>query len=134
MVTLAQAESSNRLVSTALPPHLVAVFVGATKGIGLASLKAFVKHARQPRVYFIGRSKDIGERVAKECEELNPDGEYIFLEKDVSLIKNVDEVCKEIRKREEVINLLFQTQGTLRMGIGEYMFSFCGTSSWRKFS
>ena len=44
------------MISSSLPPNLVAVFVGTTSGIGLYTLKAFAKYALRPRVYFIGRS------------------------------------------------------------------------------
>jgi hypothetical protein len=40
--------------------RLVAVFAGATAGIGLNSLKQLAKHANAPRVYMIGRSKKPG--------------------------------------------------------------------------
>ena len=113
MVTLAAIRASNALIPTALPESLVAVFVGATKGIGEASLKAFAKNARKPRVYFVGRSADVGKRVREECEALNPEGTFVFVRADVTLIKNVDEVCREIRGKETVVNLLFQSQGSL---------------------
>ncbi|KAK2750249.1 hypothetical protein FQN55_002394 [Onygenales sp. PD_40] len=41
---------------------------------------------------------------------LNP-----FIEADVSLIKNVDSACKEIRAKEERLNLLFMTPGGISL-------------------
>lgn len=111
MVTLSQVQSSNLLVSSLLPPHLVAVFVGATSGIGEATLKQFAKHSFQPRVYFLGRSQDAGDRIAAECKALNPMGEYIFMKADVSLIRVVDEVCDDIKAKEKTINILFLSAG-----------------------
>jgi short-subunit dehydrogenase len=113
MVSLAQVQSSNSRIGTALPPGLVAVFVGATSGIGETSLKQFAKHARQPRVYFIGRSQQVGDRIAAECKELNREGEFTFIQADVSLIRTVDEVCRDIKAKETAINLLFLSTGTL---------------------
>lgn len=113
MVSLTDVQSSNSRVATALPPGLVAVFVGATSGIGETSLKQFAKHSHQPRVYFVGRSQEAGDRIAAECEALNSEGQYIFVKADVSLIRIVDEVCRDIKSKERVVNLLFLSQGTL---------------------
>ena len=113
MVTLSAVQASNSLIASSLPPHLVAVFVGATSGIGEASLKAFAKHARQPRVYFVGRNQDAENRIKAECKTLNPEGEYVFIKADVSLIRVVDDVCREIKSKETAINVLFLSQGSL---------------------
>ena len=111
MVTLSQVQSSNSLISSTLPPNLVAVFVGATSGIGETTLKQFAKHARQPRAYFVGRSQDAGDRIIAECRMLNSEGEYIFVKADVSLIRVVDKVCEEIKAKEKAINILFLSAG-----------------------
>ncbi|KAJ5380699.1 uncharacterized protein N7496_003127 [Penicillium cataractarum] len=112
MVTLTDVQSSNAQIATALPPGLVAVFVGATNGIGETSLREFARHANQPRVYFVGRSQEAGDRIAAECHELNPEGEFTFIKADVSLLKSVDEVCREITRKEKCINLVFLTCGS----------------------
>ncbi|KAJ5905943.1 Short-chain dehydrogenase/reductase SDR [Penicillium subrubescens] len=112
MVTLTNVQSSNAQIATALPPGLVAVFVGATNGIGETSLREFARHARQPRVYFVGRSQEAGDRIAAECRDLNPEGEFIFIKADVSLLKSVDDVCRQIASNERCINLLFLTCGS----------------------
>lgn len=113
MVSLTDVQSSNSRVASALPPGLVAVFVGATSGIGETSLKQFAKHARQPRVYFVGRSQEAGDRIVAECKALNSEGEYTFLKADTSLICTVDDVCREIKSRERTVNLLFLSTGSL---------------------
>jgi NADP-dependent 3-hydroxy acid dehydrogenase YdfG len=113
MVTLSATEASNLKISSDLPAGLVAVFVGATSGIGEYALKAFAKQAKSPKVYFVGRSQDAANRITAECRELNPAGQYIFIKSDVSLLKNVDTVCQQILAKEDSINLLFQTQGTM---------------------
>lgn len=111
MVSISIIQSSNSLISSTLPAGLVAVFVGATSGIGETSLKQFAKHAKQPRVYFIGRSQDAANRIAAECKVLNSGGEYMFIKADVSLVRNVDKVCTEIREKEKAINILFLSAG-----------------------
>ena len=115
MVALSSIQSSNSLISSTLPPKLVAVFVGATSGIGEATLKQFAKHSIQPRAYFIGRSQDSGDRIAAECETLNPEGKFIFIKADASLIRVVDEVCDVINAKEKAINILFLSAGVAIM-------------------
>lgn len=111
MVLLPTVQASNALLSSSLP-GLVAVFVGATSGIGEYSLKAFARHARQPRTYFIGRSQEAGNRILAECKALNPQGEFTFMRADTSLVRNVDTVCEQIKVKEKYINILFLSTGT----------------------
>lgn len=115
MVSLSLIQSSNSLVSSTLPPGLVAIFVGATSGIGETTLKQFAKHAKKPRAYIIGRSQDAADRITDECKALNPEGEYIFVQADVSLILEVDRVCNEIKEKEEFVNILFLSAGLADM-------------------
>lgn len=115
MVTLSVVEASNSRISTALPAGLVAVFVGATSGIGEYALKEFAQQAKDPKIYLVGRSEDAANRIIAESRDLNPTGQYTFIKSDISLLKNVDNVCQQILARESSINLLFQTQGTLLM-------------------
>ncbi|KAI4202997.1 MAG: hypothetical protein LQ350_002214 [Teloschistes chrysophthalmus] len=113
MVILSEVQSSNARIASTLPAGLVAVFVGGTSGIGETALKQFVKHARQPRIYYIGRSQEAADRIATACKHLNPDGEYNLIKADTSLIRNVDPVCQEIRSKEKAVNVLCLTTGTL---------------------
>lgn len=115
MVALADIQSSNSLISSTLPPGLVAVFVGATSGIGEITLKTFAKYTKRPRVYFVGRSQDAADRIQAECKTINPEGEYIFIKADISLIRVVDEVCEEIKKKERNINFLVLSAGVPSM-------------------
>ncbi|KAL4889020.1 hypothetical protein BDV59DRAFT_195992 [Aspergillus ambiguus] len=111
MVSLSEIRLSNARVALSLPPGLVALFVGATSGMGEATLKTFAKYTRRPRAYFVGRSQEAADRIIAECTALNPEGEYIFVPADVSLIRVVDEVCDQIRARESHLNLLFLSAG-----------------------
>jgi short-subunit dehydrogenase len=119
MVSLTAMRASNARVATALPPGLVGVFVGATSGIGETSLKQFAKHANKPRVYFVGRSQEAGDRILSELKELNAEGAYTFRKADVSLMKVVDEVCKEIKAKEQSVNVLCLSAGVLQMYTSE---------------
>lgn len=121
MVALPQVEISNTQIPSSLPKGLVAVFIGATNGIGETTLRQFARFTKglQPKVIFVGRAQDAGDRIAKECKALNPEGEFTFMKADVGLIKGVDEVCGRIRGNVRAINLLFMSQGTLQTGVGE---------------
>ena len=115
MVTLKQAQASNALIPKALPDGLVAVFVGGTSGIGEYTLRALAKYAVKPKVYVVGRSQEAADRILADCQKANPEGQFIFIKADVGPVKNVDEVCREIKSKESAINLLFLTQGSLAL-------------------
>lgn len=121
MVSLEQIRASNAKVATTLRPGLVAIFVGGTSGIGETSLKQFAKNASKPRIYFIGRSKQSGDRIRAELTKLNPGGEYIFVSLDVSLLRSVDDFCRDIKTKEPSINLLVLSTGTMISGQGEWV-------------
>jgi NADP-dependent 3-hydroxy acid dehydrogenase YdfG len=95
--------------------HVVALFVGGTSGIGKGTLIQLVKHVPAPTVYIVGRSKRSATPLLGELNSLNPDARFIFLETEVSLIKNVDAVCKEIRANETKLDLLYMSAGYLSL-------------------
>ena len=123
MVALDLIRASNNQISSALPAGLVAVFAGATNGVGETTVKEFAKHATAPQVYIIGRSQEAGDRIARECRQSNPEGTFTFIQTDASLMRNVDAVCAKIANKETAINLLFLTIGTLQRGTGMYVIS-----------
>ena len=106
MCTLRTLSSPPLFPQVSLPFSL-----GATSGIGEITLKTFAKYPRPPRAYFIGRSQDAAHRIVTECKALNPAGVYIFKKADLSLLRVVDEVCKETKGKEKVLNLLFLSAG-----------------------
>jgi NAD(P)-dependent dehydrogenase (short-subunit alcohol dehydrogenase family) len=114
MVALSEILSCNAQIRSSFPPGPVALFVGATSGIGAATLKAFAKYTVKPKAYFVGRSQEAADAIIAECQQLNPEGEYIFIAADVSLIKVVDDVCAQIQAREPYLNILFLSQGVAR--------------------
>lgn len=115
MVSLSVVRASNALIATNLPANLVALFVGATSGIGEATLKAFARYSKSPIIYFVGRSQIAANRIIAECKTLNPGGRYIFIQADVSLIKVVDQVCDEFKAKEATLDLLFLSQGVMSL-------------------
>ncbi|CAK4030972.1 Hypothetical predicted protein [Lecanosticta acicola] len=94
---------------------LVVVFVGGTGGVGESTAKELFIRTTRPRAYIVGRSQDKGKRVCNELQELNPDGKAFFIEKDISLMRNVDELCAELMQRESKIHCLFLTAGFMTL-------------------
>lgn len=87
--------------------------VGGTSGIGEATARSFVRNATAPRVYLIGRNEAQASKIIQELNALNPESKNTFLKCDVSLLKKVDEVCKDIQKKEERVNVLVLTTGMM---------------------
>lgn len=113
MVEFDKIQSSNDQIPTSYPQGLVAVFAGATAGIGETSLREFTRHTPKPRIYIIGRSQEACNRLDADLKQVNPAGQYVFIRSDVSLLRNVDDVCRQISSKETAINVLFMSQGTL---------------------
>ncbi|KAF2254943.1 hypothetical protein BU26DRAFT_514775 [Trematosphaeria pertusa] len=110
MVSLTEARTHNFNLKN-LAPGLVAVFVGGTSGIGLYTAREFVRNTNAPHVYLIGRNQTEATRIIEELNAINPSSQVDFIKKDVSLLRNVDEACKEITEKEKKVNLLFMTVG-----------------------
>jgi NADP-dependent 3-hydroxy acid dehydrogenase YdfG len=103
---------------------LVAVFVGATSGIGLATLKHFAQNAYKPTIYIIGRSKSSSATILSDLNAANSGAAFNFIETEISLIKNVDQACKEITSKEKKVDLLFMSPGYTSLGGRDGKFSF----------
>ncbi|PYH79075.1 hypothetical protein BO82DRAFT_316169 [Aspergillus uvarum CBS 121591] len=116
MIPLPTIQASNRGIPThpSIPSTPIALFVGATSGIGEATVKQFAQHTRTltPRVYLVGRNAAAGHRITQECRALNPTGEFVFLQADVSLLSVVDEISLMLLRDEPYLNLLFLSTGT----------------------
>jgi short-subunit dehydrogenase len=110
MVSIKDVRASNESLKS-LPQGLVAVFAGATAGIGLHSLKQLAKYTNAPRVYMIGRSKVKAKIILDELQVLNPKGTFIFHEGEFSLIKDVDRFSEEIKKAEQRVDILCMSPG-----------------------
>lgn len=81
--------------------------------MGEYTLKALSKYVPKSRFYIIGRSKESADRIIKECTEQSHECCFDFIEADISQLKHVDSVSRQIMAKEDSINLLFQTQGTM---------------------
>ncbi|KXT17564.1 hypothetical protein AC579_6177 [Pseudocercospora musae] len=94
---------------------LVAVFIGGTGGIGESSAKELFLRTTRPKAYIVGRSEERGNKICNELHEINGEGKAIFLQRDISLLKNCDELCAELREREPKIHCLFLTAGFMTL-------------------
>jgi len=115
MVSIKAVRASISTFSKTSPPGLVALSVGGTSGIGKGTLKQFVKNANAPKAYIVGRSKAKATPLLEELQSLNPQGTYIFLETEISLIKNVDTICDEIKAKEQKLDYIFVSTGYLTL-------------------
>lgn len=91
----------------------VAVFVGATSGIGEEAAKCLSRNTNQPTIYIVGRNEAAGARLTEAMKAQNPNGSYFFFSADISQLGNVDKVCREIRARENKLDLLFLSTGSI---------------------
>lgn len=112
MTSLATLSASNtQLTGTTLPR--VAVFVGATAGIGQATLTQYVKKGYPLRAYVVGRNEESFKPVLNELRASNKAAELIFLEGQISLLAETKRLTDEILRREKHIDMLFLSAGFL---------------------
>ncbi len=115
MVSLTDIRKSNKSLED-LPPGIVAVFAGATSGIGLGTLKALAENANAPRAYIIGRSKANVAHLIDDLKVVNPMGTFMFIEGQFSTIKDVDRMCEEIKKFETHVDFVCMSPGYSSLG------------------
>ena len=112
MVNLKDVRASNQSLQS-LPPGLVAVFAGATDGIGLGALRQFAKYVNGPIAFIIGRSEKKASHIIDELKALNPMGTFQFVEAQFSLIHQVDRICEEIKQFTAHVDILCMSPGYL---------------------
>ena len=114
MVSLKAVEESNAALRSAGSGR-VALFVGATSGLGLATLREYVRCSDRPTVYVVGRSSGKLAATLADPATLNPDGRYVPIEADVELFRNVDAACAEFQRQEPRLDLLVMSPGYLKV-------------------
>ncbi|KAK9367257.1 hypothetical protein V1509DRAFT_191901 [Lipomyces kononenkoae] len=117
MVSYKEIQASNALINDATAPH-VAVFVGATSGIGKFTVRALVATGASVRIYLVGRKCSEGRTHAfiQELCAINPKAEVIWTEGEVSLLAETKRVCQVIKSKESRVDLLFLTAGYAPFG------------------
>ncbi|RSL71775.1 hypothetical protein CEP53_001336 [Fusarium sp. AF-6] len=93
--------------------RIVAVMMGGTGGIGAATCRELATSFKKPKLYIVGRSESAASRLTRELGAINSSAEVHFIQSEISLIRNVDEVCLSVAQKESAIDLLFLTAGIL---------------------
>lgn len=114
MVTLKAVQESNAALRSTVSGQ-VALFVGATSGIALSTLTEYTRHSNRPKVYIVGRSDAKLSKLIGELEGINPQGSYVPIRAEVSLLKNVDAACEEYKRMENGLDLLIMAPGYLKV-------------------
>ena len=115
MVSLKLVQQSNATLRSTISGQ-VSLFVGATSGLGLATLNEYTRHSTRPKVYIVGRNPSKLANIVNELENINPQGIYIPIKSEYSLFKNVDTACEELKQREKSLDLLLMSPGYLKPG------------------
>ena len=112
MVELSAVKASNEsLKSSKSTSDPIALFVGATSGVGESTVKELARYTTKPTVFLVGRNEIAAARIIEELKTINPNGQFSFIKSDVSLIKNVDTVCDQMKSKTDRLDILFMSQG-----------------------
>ncbi|KAF9878673.1 short-chain dehydrogenase reductase [Colletotrichum karsti] len=111
MVSIELVRQSNAHLGS-LPKGLVALFIGATSGIGQSALQNLAK-LPSPRIYTVARPQSVAshEQLLNELKQSNPSGTYTLINADVSLISEVDKVVEFVTKKETKLDFLIMSAG-----------------------
>ncbi|KAI5852127.1 hypothetical protein BZA05DRAFT_425472 [Tricharina praecox] len=115
MSKMAAIRSANAAFTARGVKNPVAVFVGGTSGIGMATMKAYTAATVSPTIYFIGRNAAAGSSLTASLQQLNPSAKITFLQSDLTLLSNAHTVAATIRSRESSVNLLVLSPGYMSM-------------------
>jgi NAD(P)-dependent dehydrogenase (short-subunit alcohol dehydrogenase family) len=99
---------------------LVALFTGATRGIGAATLHQLVRCLNKPTIYAVGRSATQFAHQQAELQSLNPGAHIKFIEANITLLREVDRVCQLVAEAEERLDLLFMSPGFIPVNGPDY--------------
>ncbi|KFY41429.1 hypothetical protein V494_03007 [Pseudogymnoascus sp. VKM F-4513 (FW-928)] len=120
MVNITEIRRCNERFSAENNADLVCVFAGATSGSGAGALEATVRILHTSTFYIIGRSATQFASQRKKLEKLSPGCKLVFLEAQVSLLSDVDAVCKQITAAEKKVDLLYMSPGCIPFGGPKY--------------
>jgi NAD(P)-dependent dehydrogenase (short-subunit alcohol dehydrogenase family) len=103
----------------------VALFTGATAGIGEAILKAYAEQHPNACIYFVGRKEASAKRIIEDVRQIwtnapgrtGGEGEITFMKIDLTLLKNVQSIVEEItgKRGHDRLDLLCMSQGYLTL-------------------
>ena len=111
MVKTADIVQSNARFADEHHEGRVCVFAGATTGIGFGTLRKMLTLLHSSTFYVLGRSEArFADQLAK-LRALAPRSKVIFLETQVSLIAEIDAVCKKITAAERKVDYVCMSMG-----------------------
>ncbi|KAI9894028.1 MAG: hypothetical protein M1814_004798 [Vezdaea aestivalis] len=113
MVSYSDVKASNAALPTTYGPGYVAVFTGATSGIGEATLKALASRLKGVKVYIVGRNESSASPLIADLRQRCPDGTFTFIETEIGLLKNADAIAAQVKAKESKIDLLWCSAGFL---------------------
>ncbi|KAF8320732.1 NAD(P)-binding protein [Clavulina sp. PMI_390] len=119
MPTLAAAKAANAAVNL---PYSVALFVGATSGIGQATAKVFADSVKgNAHIIICARNEEAANSLIASFPK-NPNAKYEFLQCDVSRMANVTQACKTLKEERGLtkLNYLFMSPGFLGSMFGKF--------------
>nr|POE87553.1 oxidoreductase andh [Quercus suber] len=112
-VPIETVRAANERAASSMPYEQVAVFMGGTGGIGTSTAYEFFRRTRKPKAYIVGRNAQRGQEVVNTLQNINPQGQAIMVQEDISLLRNVDTMCAMLKQREPKIHYLILTTGRM---------------------
>ena len=113
MVNIKSVQASNAALRSTISGQ-VALFIGATSGIAYHTLLEYTKNSSKPKIYVVGRNDVTLGKIIAELQNLNPQGTFLTIKSEISLLKNVDAACEEMRSKEKSLDLLIMCPGYLK--------------------
>ena len=90
---------------------LVCVFAGATAGIGRATLERLATMLHSSTFYIIGRDKQRHAPWLDQLRATSSNSKFIYVERQVSLILDIDKACNQILSAERKVDILCMSPG-----------------------
>jgi NADP-dependent 3-hydroxy acid dehydrogenase YdfG len=112
MVSPQTVQQSNAGIKI-VPKGLVALFIGATSGIGQNTLQQFAHHASYPHIYTVARLYTVAshENLLSSLRQSTPGGTYNLITADISLVSEIGKVINAIKQKETKLDILFMSVG-----------------------
>ena len=124
MVKLGSVRASNAALHSTVSGQ-ISLFVGATSGIAYHTLLEYARRSDRPKIYIVGRNEARLSEIIGELGKLNPNGQYVSIKTEISLLKNVDMACEEIKRKEKNLDLLVMCPGYIKLSPVGTRFSPC---------
>lgn len=116
MPSLTAARTANGSITRQYRP--VAVFLGGTSGIGEGMARAFAQHAKgDADVFIVGRNRAAAQSILSSMPTPTgtPTPKREFVECDATLMKNVREAAKDIKRSVNKVNYVVMSPGIMTL-------------------